>query len=606
VGVCYLEVDDEITSAISQIRAVTDGEAIIVVPPGSRIATSRINFKLLAREAAVRRMNVVAVSDEPQVRALAISAGLPAYDSIVTAQGALATFREQDRRLAERIGPTMPRDHPDPALRGDRGTETLVLPGASVSGQAGSESRVAQETSVMPASLASGAAGAASAAATAGTANAAARRKRSRRRVPLAPVLVLVLLLLLVAGVGYGAYTFLPTASITIHPQAAQIQTPAFTVTADPNVAVTDPDAGVIPAQVITVPVHVQGEFPATGVDAHDIRAVGSVRFKSENTLNAVPIAADTIVSTVDGVDFATMADVTLPKASFATGPTQVDVDVRAVKTGTRGNVDAGTITLVPAALASQLITVTNPNPTTGGKHVEEQVISQEDYDAALAALNGQLQAGLATTLANPGSVPRGLQVFAATAQLGDIQADQPATALVGSVAPSFSLALDTTAQVTAVNESLIDDVATARLRGLLRPGQKLVGDDPTAAHDVGTVVGKTVVFNVIARALGYTDPDLQKLVAAIRGKSIVDARVALAQFGAADVSVWPDFIDHLPDQNARISVIVVPPSAPAPTLSPSPSRSPSPTPSPSRTPSLVPSVTPSAPPPTSAPSVMP
>ena len=80
--VCYLEADDEITTAIGRIRAVEDGEAIIVLPPGSRIATGRINFKLLAREASERHLTVVAVSDEPQVRALAISAGLPAYDSL--------------------------------------------------------------------------------------------------------------------------------------------------------------------------------------------------------------------------------------------------------------------------------------------------------------------------------------------------------------------------------------------------------------------------------------------------------------------------------------------------------------------------------------------
>src|SRR5205814_8050857 len=102
MSVVYLENDDEITSAIARIRAVSEGDAIVVVPPSSRIATSRINFRLLAREAAERRMNVVAVSDEPQVRALAISAGLPAYDSIGAAERALATFSE---------GP-MPREHP--------------------------------------------------------------------------------------------------------------------------------------------------------------------------------------------------------------------------------------------------------------------------------------------------------------------------------------------------------------------------------------------------------------------------------------------------------------------------------------------------------------
>ena len=61
-------------------------------------------FELLAREAAERRLNIVAVSDEPGVRALAISAGLPAYDSIAAAEAALEAFREQDRQLGERLG----------------------------------------------------------------------------------------------------------------------------------------------------------------------------------------------------------------------------------------------------------------------------------------------------------------------------------------------------------------------------------------------------------------------------------------------------------------------------------------------------------------------
>jgi hypothetical protein len=140
MSVCYLEVDDEITSAIGRIRAVRDNELVIVVPPGSRIATSRINFKLLAREAAQRNVSAVAVSDEPQVRALAVAAGLPAYDSLASAEQALASFRDQDRRLAERLGAT-DRDTGTPtrAIRSpaasrapaDAGDDTAVLPAAA-------------------------------------------------------------------------------------------------------------------------------------------------------------------------------------------------------------------------------------------------------------------------------------------------------------------------------------------------------------------------------------------------------------------------------------------------------------------------------------------
>ena len=548
MAVCYLEVDDEITTAIGRLRAVTDGEAIVVVPPGSRIATSRINFKLLTREALERRLNVAAVSEDPQVRALAISAGLPAYDSIRTAEQALATFRDQDRRLAERIRPTMPREHPDASLRDVGLTRVMPVPAASTSS---SERGVVQDTAVMPP----------------GAAARSARRARPRRRGRAAPILVVVLLVLLVIGVGYGAYVFLPTASITVRPVAAPIQVPAFTVTADPNVAVVDTVNGVIPAQLLTVPVHVSGTFPATGVQTRDIRAAGSVRFKSENTLNAVPIPADTVVATADGVEFATQVDVTIAKASFATGPTQIDVDVKAVKGGTAGNVDAGTVTVVPADLAPQLISVTNPDAMTGGKHVETQVVSQDDYDGAVATLTTNLEPALATALADPASVPHGLVVYPATAQLGAAQPDQDGTMLVGVAEATFALALDASASVVAVNESPITDIAQARLRSVLKPGQKLVSD-VSATNDGGSVVGQTVVYSVAASGLGYVDPDPQAILAAVRGKSPANARAALAQFGQADVSVWPDFIDHLPDQSARISITIIAPS-PVPTAPP-------------------------------------
>jgi hypothetical protein len=552
MAIVYLENDDEITSAIAKIRAVSDGEALVVVPPGSKIATSRINFKLLTREAAEKQLNVVAVSDEPQVRALAISAGMPAYDSVAAAQQALATYRARGEVLAGQIQRTMPREHPDPSSRDGSQTQVYqVIPSAAP---------VESDTAVLPAQH-----------------GVAARKRPQSRRVPIAPVLVVGLALLLVVAVGYGAFVFLPTATITIRPTASRIQAPAFTVTADPTVAVVDPVAGVIPAQRLDVPVHVSGTFPATGIDVHDTRASGTVRFRSENTLNAVEIPANTTVSTADGTEFTTVGVVTVPKASFATGPTQVDAEVRAVKPGIKGNVDAGTVTVLPQVLASQLITINNPEPIAGGKHVEEQVVSQADYDSAAATLSSQLDAALATSLLNTQNVPRGLVAYADTAEMSAAQPNQLAADLVGTPATSFTLGLDSTARVTAVNESLIGDVAAARLRAALARGQKLVGDEVTAAHAAGTVSGDTIVYTVLASGLGYTDPNPETLVTAVLGRSLAEARAALSSVGSADIKVWPDFVDHLPDQPGRISVTVVPPSAPPATMPPSPAtRSPS------------------------------
>ena len=49
MAVWYLDNDDEITDAVARLRTTSDTNVVFVVPAGSRIATGRINFKLLAR-----------------------------------------------------------------------------------------------------------------------------------------------------------------------------------------------------------------------------------------------------------------------------------------------------------------------------------------------------------------------------------------------------------------------------------------------------------------------------------------------------------------------------------------------------------------------------
>ena len=60
--IVYLDADDEITSGAARIRAAEVTRVAVVLPYGSRVATSRINFRLLAREALVtgRRLDIVA------------------------------------------------------------------------------------------------------------------------------------------------------------------------------------------------------------------------------------------------------------------------------------------------------------------------------------------------------------------------------------------------------------------------------------------------------------------------------------------------------------------------------------------------------------------
>jgi hypothetical protein len=286
------------------------------------------------------------------------------------------------------------------------------------------------------------------------------------------------------------------------------------------------------------------------------------VRFRSENTVNEVNIPVGTFVATADDVVFVTTEAAVVPKADFASStPGTVNVPIRAVRSGASGNVDKGTITLAPKSISAQLVSVNNPAPTSGGEHNEAKVITQADYDAAVAALTGRLADALAVAVAEPTAIPRGLTAYPQTATHGAPTVDQDNDQLVGLVAPTFDLALDATGQVLAVNESLIDQIAAARLDAALGPQQQKLGQ-PTFSHAPGEVANGLISYAVDATAQTYTAPDQQSLVNQVRGKTVTEAKDILGAYGAVEIVMWPDFIDRLPDQVSRISLTVTPPTA--------------------------------------------
>ena len=81
MSVWYLDDEAEITDAVARLRAAEDRLVVLVVPPGSRIATGRINFRLLAREASARDLRLAIASPDEQVRSLAGAAGVLARAS---------------------------------------------------------------------------------------------------------------------------------------------------------------------------------------------------------------------------------------------------------------------------------------------------------------------------------------------------------------------------------------------------------------------------------------------------------------------------------------------------------------------------------------------
>ena len=90
--IIYLEVDDEITSAAARIRDADADRLALVLPYGSRVATSRINFRLLSRDALTHDKRVSIVAGDAATRALAASAGLPVFATVAEYEIAVAQY----------------------------------------------------------------------------------------------------------------------------------------------------------------------------------------------------------------------------------------------------------------------------------------------------------------------------------------------------------------------------------------------------------------------------------------------------------------------------------------------------------------------------------
>ncbi len=87
-AILYLDIDDEITSVAARVRGATERRVAVVLPHLSRVATSRINFRLLARDALTHEKRLSIVASDAATRALAASAGLPIFASVAEYEAA--------------------------------------------------------------------------------------------------------------------------------------------------------------------------------------------------------------------------------------------------------------------------------------------------------------------------------------------------------------------------------------------------------------------------------------------------------------------------------------------------------------------------------------
>src|SRR5664280_58061 len=542
MAIYYLDVDDEVTSAAARIRDSSDNRIALVLSGGARVATSRINFRLLAREAHHRNKRLAIITGDPSVQSVARSAELPVFASVGDydraeaararglADGTTTDVSDALDELALTVGPG--------ARAGAAGSGAAVAGGAR-GGVPGRPSRVTGG----PVGGSSGA------------------PSRSGVRVSKAAIAGVGAILVLVLAA--CAFFFYPSATVVVTLREEPVGPIALSVKVDPAVAAPNDQAGTVPGLAKAFPVSVSGTFDATGQKVVETAAAGAVTFTSKNTFLAVPVLAGTQVSTTDGVAFVTTKTVTVPTANFDTQtPGKADAPIAAVQKGIAGNVAAARILKLPADLVSAKLSVSNKTATTGGTHTVTPQIQQSDIDNAESSLYAQMNSRFKDALAAPDAVPSGSTLLDASAQLGLATCNPDPAGLVNQDGPSFDLACTGTGTATVADMTAVRALGERRVKTAVQTGYELV--ESSVATELGTPVaqGAAVVVPVTVRATQVLVVDSNVIRAGVKGKSLDDARTFAARYGTAEISVSPDWASTMPSFDFRIDVqLILPPT---------------------------------------------
>lgn len=565
--IIYLDTDDEITTAAARIREASEPKVAIVLPTGSRLATSRMNFRLLAHEALEHHRDLSIVAPDPAARSIAASAGLAVHATVGEYEASIAPAS-----IPPTVGPSKTIGGSDPEAAEDA---------AASADRSGTRGGIAARAVTTPGQLPTEASGPGpdrpvQGPSPGGPPPAETRARSGAASLPVAPAIRqrraaagrrwasigVVLLLAVLAVLAVVGYVVLPSATIVVTPQSATLGPKEFPIRADPNATAVDATAGVVPASRLSHDFVARADFPATGLRVVAARATGTVRFTSLNTVGPVRIVVGTQVSTLGGQAFVTQSSVIVPRATVS-GTTitagHAAVAVVAAKAGLDGNVGPGEISRGPDSLVVQQVSVTNPDPTSGGARQEFTRVSQKDIDAALVQLRKQIQDQFGLWVQAPDGQTAGTTVFPTTAVLAAIVMSPDPSTLVDIEESTFQLDATSSGTVLVVDAAIVRQVATDQMggSGSVPAGHTLVAGSVTAVVGAGVPDGDIVDFRVTVTALTIPTLDAAALTAEVRGKPVEDARRILSRYGTVTIDTWPGFVTTIPTLDARLQLTI-------------------------------------------------
>ena len=336
---------------------------------------------------------------------------------------------------------------------------------------------------------------------------------------------------------------------------------------------------GTVQAQTLTYDTSVSDKGQPTGsASVGNAQATGSVTFTNKSS-QLIEIPTGMQLATRNGIIFTTTLDVKLPPTSSGSSYTP-PVTVQAQNPGTVGDVAANTIvTITPSGqqllqqfnsgLASPgLLTVTNPQPTTGGGAGKATALSTTDVNTLKAKLHSEAQTRLSGWLTK--QLHTGDQAGKAVSV--ETVSTTPA---VGTVITNgtFSETLKLHATVLVVRNANIQSVASATMNSsvsknktdagytLYEPQQLTITQLKNTPGSDGSSL--KLSFNAAGQIIPNTS--VEQIRTLLTGKRVSEVQSTLTGPGGirgvvnGSAEVHPTFFPWLPFLESHINVHIVP-----------------------------------------------
>lgn len=366
----------------------------------------------------------------------------------------------------------------------------------------------------------------------------------------------------LLAIAGSLAAAFLLVAAIAL-PEARVVVAPASQPLGPMELVIRAGSGGEVASRTLSAQVTGKVTMNASGSRTDEVRAKGTVQLENKTT-DDVRIGKGTIFKTVDGTQFLSSSDVTLPKSvilpPFTLFVGKASVGVDAFVAGPVGNVASGRITTSPDP---SRYTVTNSEPTTGGETRRIPIVKLEDYDGAVKRAPDALKAAGEEQLAKWTRDPHPneqvvQQVLVRQTSLAPSNVD-----LVGKEVASFDLTVSGTASAFVIPDAEPKKAIVSALRGSVSAGNEV--DERSVAFDVKSLrVGDDgVTWSVTARGQQIRSINKDRVSRLLTGRAVRDAQAALAAEGLELKRLdWvPAWWPLLPLLDTRIAVQVEAPA---------------------------------------------